>query len=113
MGELSQKHIPSRSKEFWNEKKNVSPDSYSVARAEQRSGIGEVGNTSGKYTLGPHLHFELATANTSGAPGDPWRQFYREKYKSLISYDIECYGDVSANPEDVKEWIRNNGILLK
>lgn len=42
--------------------------------------IGQVGNTSAKYSIGPHLHFELGNSNSSNAPGDPWEEYYKKKY---------------------------------
>ena len=47
--------------------------------------IGKVGNTSAKYNIGPHLHFELGASNTSGAAGDPWKEYYKPKYGNRVS----------------------------
>lgn len=47
--------------------------------------IGKVGNTSAKYKVGYHLHFELGESNTSGAVGDPWMEFFKPKYGSKVT----------------------------
>ncbi len=46
--------------------------------------IGAVGNTSAKYSIGAHLHFELGNSNTSGAAGDPYQEYYKTKYADKI-----------------------------
>lgn len=46
--------------------------------------IGAVGNTSAKYTIGAHLHFELGNSNTLGATGDPYQEYYKTKYADKI-----------------------------
>lgn len=46
--------------------------------------IGLVGNTSAKYSLAPHLHFELGDSNTSGATGDAYQEYYKTKYGNKI-----------------------------
>lgn len=46
--------------------------------------IGRVGNTSAKYSLAAHLHFELGNSNTSGAGGDAYQEYYKSKYADKI-----------------------------
>lgn len=50
--------------------------------------IGKVGNTSAKYSINPHLHFELGNSNTSKAAGDPWAEYYKAKYGNKMT--ITC-----------------------
>lgn len=53
--------------------------------------IGYVGNTSKKRSIEYHLHFELANSNTGGAAGDPWQEYYKEKYKTKLK--LTCRTD--------------------
>ena len=46
--------------------------------------IGTVGNTSAKYSVGYHLHFELGNNDASGAGGDPWQEYFKPKYGGSI-----------------------------
>lgn len=46
--------------------------------------IGKVGNTSAKYSIGDHLHFELGNSNIPGAAGDPWKEYFKPKYGSKV-----------------------------
>ena len=46
--------------------------------------IGAVGNTSAKYNIGAHLHFELGNNNVSGAAGDSYQEYYKTKYADKI-----------------------------
>lgn len=47
--------------------------------------IGKVGNTSAKYSLSPHLHFELGNGDYSGAAGDPYQEYYKGKYAGKLT----------------------------
>lgn len=46
--------------------------------------IGQVGNTSAKYNISPHLHFELGNGNYSGAAGDAYQEYYKGKYAGKL-----------------------------
>ncbi len=46
--------------------------------------IGVMGNTSAKYSIGRHLHFELADENKGG---DAWLTYYKDKYKKELVYE--------------------------
>lgn len=46
--------------------------------------IGQVGNTS-KYSISPHLHFELGNSNKLGADGDAYQEYYKSKYSNRIT----------------------------
>lgn len=47
--------------------------------------IGTVGNSSAKYKIGYHLHFELGSKDASGATGDAWKEYYKIKYGNKVS----------------------------
>lgn len=46
--------------------------------------IGTVGNTSAKYQIGYHLHFELGNSDSYGADGDAYQEYYKVKYANEI-----------------------------
>ena len=46
--------------------------------------IGQVGNTSAKYRIASHLHFELGNSSRSGASGDAWQEYYKAKYADKV-----------------------------
>ena len=46
--------------------------------------IGQVGNSSAKYTISPHLHFELGNSNAYGSSGDAFQEYYKTKYAGKI-----------------------------
>lgn len=46
--------------------------------------IGTVGNSSAKYKIGYHLHFELGSKDVSGATGDAWKEYYKIKYGNKV-----------------------------
>lgn len=56
----------------------------SGGRVSKGQVIGRVGHTSAKYKIGNHLHFELGNSDSSGADGDPWREYFKPKYGNTI-----------------------------
>lgn len=54
------------------------------AKVSKGQVIGQVGNSSAKYNIGAHLHFELDNSNTTGAAGDAYQEYYKTKYANKI-----------------------------
>ena len=69
--------------------------------------IGIMGNSSAKYSLGTHLHFELADENGSG---DAWLEYYKDKYKKELRYESNVITNNERNNSGhvVSSWIREH-----
>ncbi len=77
--------------------------SYCVAppsRVSKGQVIGVMGNTSAKYNIGTHLHFEYQGA-------DPWKTYYKSKYAQNITYDSNVRSNNASYNSDktIVEWI--------
>ncbi len=77
--------------------------SYCVSagnRVSRGQVIGVMGNTSAKYNLATHLHFEYQGA-------DPWNTFYKSKYADRITYDANVRSNNASHNSDktIVNWI--------
>ena len=78
--------------------RSVSVGDY-VTKGQVIGVMGQTGNAQGI-----HLHFELANKNTK--KGDPWKDYFRNKYVNNLIYHENCY--LNNNPKDCKDWIINH-----